>query len=49
MTYLVLADCNLGRMPVVTVDDSTNIGQSLAINYYIASELGMMVCDYNFL
>merc|ERR1712032_1738829 len=35
-------DCNLGRMPVLTVDDSVHIGQSMAINYYIATELGMM-------
>ena len=36
-------------MPTITVDDSINIGQSLAISYYIASELGMMVCECNFL
>lgn len=35
-------DCNLGRMPVLTVDDSVHIGQSNAINYYVATELGMM-------
>jgi len=35
-------DCNLGRMPVITVNDSIHIGQSMAIHYYIATELGMM-------
>ena len=32
---------NLGRMPCATTADGT-IGQSAAINYYVATELGLM-------
>lgn len=34
-------ESNLGRMPVLSVGDSS-IGQSAAMNYYIASENGLM-------
>lgn len=34
-------ECNLGRMPVCSVGDQ-HIGQSAAINHYIAAECGMM-------
>jgi len=35
-------DANMGRMPVLTVDDKIHIGQSAAINLYVAQELDMM-------
>lgn len=34
-------DCNLGRMPVLSVDGE-GVGQSLAINYYLAAKFGFM-------
>jgi len=33
--------CNLGRMPVLAVGEDS-VGQSAAINYYVATELGFM-------
>ena len=32
---------NLGRMPLLSVGDES-VGQSAAINYYLAAELGLM-------
>jgi len=34
-------DCNMGRMPVMS-QDGKFVGQSVAINYYIAKQTGMM-------
>jgi len=34
-------DCNLGRLPVLNCADGS-IGQSAAINYYVASECGLL-------
>mmetsp|Transcript_3607 Transcript_3607/g.4915 ORF Transcript_3607/g.4915 Transcript_3607/m.4915 type:complete len:246 (+) Transcript_3607:65-802(+) len=34
--------CNLGRMPAIKIDGEHTVGQSAAINYYIASSLGYM-------
>eukprot|EP00981_Chlorochromonas_danica_P006530 scaffold1420_cov182-Ochromonas_danica.AAC.8 len=33
---------NLGRMPILHLNDGNSVGQSAAINYYLASELGLM-------
>eukprot|EP01039_Chlorochromonas_danica_P000623 gene623-678_t len=33
---------NLGRMPILQLGDGNSVGQSAAINYYLASELGLM-------
>eukprot|EP00981_Chlorochromonas_danica_P013399 scaffold6314_cov273-Ochromonas_danica.AAC.12 len=33
---------NLGRMPILELGDDQTIGQSVAINYYLATELGLM-------
>lgn len=37
-----LLAANLGRMPVLEIDETTSVGQSAAINYYVASENGLM-------
>ena len=33
---------NLGRLPVITYDDNFTLGQSTAINFYLASKLNLM-------
>lgn len=38
-------ESNLGRLPVLSVSDTLHIGQSTAINFYIASTNGLMGAD----
>lgn len=35
-------ESNLGRMPVISVDNSQSVGQSVAIYFYLATEMNLM-------